>query len=270
MRHLLSRYLLPLALAVSTAVQAESPLAQAVAHEARTPENVLRDQYRNPEQTLNFFGITPEMHVVEIWPGLGWYSEILAPYLSEQGTYVAAGFNPESGVAFYRNFAAKLSAKYAAQPEVYGKLIQVPFEPPKVTRLGEPGSADAVLTFRNVHNWMPNNVESVFAAFYQVLKPGGTLGLVEHRRPESQPHDPKANSGYVHQDYVIQLAQEAGFELVASSELNANAKDDADHPRGVWTLPPSLRLGETDQEAYIAIGESDRMTLKFIKPASAN
>ena len=210
------------------------------------------------------------MTVVEIAPGGGWYTEILSPLLGPEGTLYAAHFDPNSEVEYYRNGRAKFERKMDVESDVYGNVTITTFQPPEIFDIAPDGSADAVVTFRNVHNWLRGGREATvdsFKAMYKALKPGGVLGVVEHRLPKSQEQDEKASSGYMHQDFVISVAQDAGFKLVASSEINANPKDTADHPKGVWTLPPSLRLGDQDKDKYMEIGESDRMTLKFVKPA---
>jgi predicted methyltransferase len=213
-----------------------------------------------------FFGIEKDMRVVEIAPGGGWYMEILAPLLRDQGTYVAATYDPDSESERERAaFESRHLKKVQANPEIYDKVVTGIWSGEK-TDLGAPGSADMVLTFRNVHNWMGGGyADQAFASFYEVLKPGGILGVVEHRGDSSKPQDPKAGSGYVTQDAVIEMAKKAGFELVAQSEINANPKDDKDHPSGVWTLPPVLATKDKDGDKYVEIGESDRMTLKFVK-----
>ncbi|GAA4348386.1 class I SAM-dependent methyltransferase [Kangiella taiwanensis] len=236
----------------------------------RSDKNKQRDQYRHPKETLEFFGIKPGMTVVEIAPGGGWYTEILSPLLGPEGTLYAAHFDPNSEVEYYRNGRAKFERKMDVESDVYGNVTITTFQPPEIFDIAPDGSADAVVTFRNVHNWLRGGREATvdsFKAMYKALKPGGVLGVVEHRLPKSQEQDEKASSGYMHQDFVISVAQDAGFKLVASSEINANPKDTADHPKGVWTLPPSLRLGDQDKDKYMEIGESDRMTLKFVKPA---
>jgi predicted methyltransferase len=226
---------------------------------ARPAKDRARDRYRHPLQTLEFFGIKPDMTVVEIWPGAGWYTEILAPYLKEHGKlYVAVPPGPRSDP--YRK-------KLAADPNLYGAVTITELGPPDQFDIAPAGSADMVVTFRNVHNWMGGGyAEDVFKAMYKALKPGGILGVEEHRASTSQPQDPKAPTGYVRQDYVIKLADQAGFHLVKKSEINANPRDTKDYPKGVWTLPPTLRMGDVDRAKYLAIGESDRMTLKFAKP----
>ena len=229
-------------------------------------ETQARDQYRNPKETLEFFGLGPNMTVVEIWPGRGWYSHILSPYAEASGgNYIAALFAETSDYAkrgnanFRETFPAAATSTFSKDAD----------------GIAPDGSADMVLSFRNVHNWMSGGyAEKAFGDFYKALKPGGTLGIVEHRLPATLEQDPKGRSGYVQQALVIKMAEEAGFEFVASSEINANPKDTADHPFGVWTLPPVNRRAKRGEEpdpnfdgsAYEAIGESDRMTLKFRKP----
>jgi predicted methyltransferase len=235
----------------------------------RTDANKARDVYRHPVETLTFFGVTPHSKVIEIWPGGGWYADILVPYATQHGSYAAAVNDPasvekESSKAYYAKANKGLSDKFAANPDVYGKATMLLFDPAKPV-LGKPGSADIVLTFRNVHNWrMASQQDGMFAAFFAVLKKGGTLGVVEHRANSDVAADDK--SGYVSEAQVIALATAAGFKLAEKSEINANAKDSKDYADGVWTLPPSYRLGEVDKAKYTAIGESDRMTLKFVKP----
>ncbi|ASP38658.1 methyltransferase [Bacterioplanes sanyensis] len=226
-----------------------------------------RDEYRHPQQTLSFFELSPEQTVVEIWPGGGWYTDILAPYLRDQGQLIAAHWHPESPVGFFKRLRGQFEDDFLTQPELYGNIQLTVLEPPKHLTLAADNSADRVLTFRNVHNWMRNGQEqAVFNAAFAALKPGGLFGVVEHRAPNSFSREQMVDSGYVSEDYVIELATAAGFELVGRSEVNANALDNKDHPKGVWTLPPSLRLGDKDKAKYLAIGESDRMTLKFRKP----
>jgi len=239
----------------------------AISGNYRSAEHKTRDVYRHPEQTLAFFEVQSDMTVVEIWPGgAGWYTEILAPYLKDQGKLYAAHFAADSSVPYFQKNLKKFINKIKAQPKIYGKLLLTELDPPKKLAIAPEASADRVLTFRNVHNWMKNGAaEKVFQAMYKALKPGGILGVVEHRGMDSLPQDPKALSGYVREDYVIDLAQRAGFTLLAKSEINANPKDTKSHPKGVWTLPPTLRLKDQDREKYQTIGESDRMTLKFIK-----
>ena len=229
-------------------------LQAAIAGPQRSDANKARDKYRHPLETLTFFGIKPDMTVVEISPGSGWYTEILAPFLKDHGKlYEAVG-----GGAGAKTFDEKLKA----DPAIYGQVI---VQPPAQTEIAPAGSADMVLTFRNVHNWLPRGTTAdYFKAFYRALKPGGVLGITDHRADSSQPQDPKAENGYVRQDYTIHIAEQAGFKLAGTSEINANPKDPRNQP--VWNLPPTLRQGDKDRDKYLAIGESDRMTLKFVKP----
>jgi predicted methyltransferase len=241
--------------------------------EHRSPENRARDVYRHPVETLEFFGLRPDQTVVEISPGAGgWYTEILAPYLRERGRLYAAGFerDPEPGPAreYQLRGAQGFANKLAERPDLYDRVVVTELGPRR-QEIAPPGSADLVLTFRNVHGWMGGGyADKVFAAAYRALKPGGVLGVVEHRADPDKPQDPQARSGYVREDVVIALAEKAGFKLDARSEINANPRDTRDHPMGVWTLPPTLRMGEQDRDKYLAIGESDRMTLRFVKPTS--
>jgi len=254
--------------APAPAAPAKPTLATAVAASTRTPANVARDKYRNPEPTLAFFGIKPTDTVVEIWPGGGWYTEVLAPYLTAGGgkLYAAA---PDWG----RSGVDKLKA---ANPALYGgiQVVDFPVFDGKAAEVPA-GTADAVLTFRNVHNWRmgyrrdgePDYSVDAFRQIYAMLKPGGVLGIEDHRLPETADAERERTSGYIKVSTVRRLAEDAGFRFAGSSEVNANPKDTADWPNGVWTLPPSLALKDQDREKYLAIGESDRMTLKFIKPA---
>ncbi len=248
----------------------ERTLADAINGDHRGADNKARDPYRHPRETLEFFGIRPETSVIEIWPANGWYTEILAPYLRDKGRYIAAHWDPEAGPEFIRNSVRAYREKLAARPDLYDKVEVVVLSPPDKTDMVPPESVDMVLTFRNIHNWMASDqAATMFAAMYRALKPGGVLGVVEHRASNDRPQDPKARSGYVREDYAIALAEKAGFVLEAASEVNANPKDTKDYEGGVWTLPPTLRLGEKDKDKYLAIGESDRFTLRFRKPGSA-
>ena len=242
-------------------------LRAAIDAPTRTETNRARDQYRHPYETLAFFGVKPSDTVVEIWPGGGWYTEILAPYLAAGGGKLILA-SPEWG----RGGITKLKA---ANATLYGPLTVADF-PVFDGKAAEipAGSVDAVLTFRNVHNWRmgyrrDDKADYSLAAFQQIyamLKPGGVLGIEDHRLPESADAERERTSGYIKTSTVIRLAEQAGFKLEARSEVNANPKDTADWPEGVWTLPPSLALKDQDREKYLAIGESDRMTLKFVKP----
>jgi predicted methyltransferase len=257
---------------IETEAAAEAPVKAAdlesvIAGPQRTEAYAARDQYRHPQQTLEFFGVEPNMTVVEITPGGGWYTEILAPYLSKEGSFYAAHYPADSDSDYYQRSLNSFKEKLAADEISYGALQLTEFAPAEGVEVAPAGSADAVLTFRNVHNWMRGeNDQKAFNQFFAALKPGGVLGVVEHRAKPGTSLEDMMKSGYVTQDYVIELAQNAGFELDEASEVNANPKDTADHPKGVWTLPPSLSLGDEDKEKYQAIGESDRMTLRFRKP----
>jgi predicted methyltransferase len=225
----------------------------------RSEANRHRDQYRHPVETLSFFGVRQDMNVVELWPGGGWYTEVLAPFLKEKGHLAVT--NTAKGT--------KYADMLKANPDVYGKVEQRIIAPPAELNFGPDGSADMVVTFRNIHGWRADDKpydDKVYAAVYKVLKSGGTFGVEEHRaKPGADPSELK-DTGYVSEDWVIKRVQEAGFRFVGKSEVNANPKDTKDYKEGVWTLPPTLRLKDKDKEKYLAIGESDRMTLKFVKP----
>lgn len=243
-------------------------ITEAVNADTRSDANRERDQYRHPAETLQFFQVEPGMTVVEIWPGGGWYTEILGPLLAEDGKlYLAAFSDTAAGQPAYRARLNKaLREMLAAHPEAYASAEITHLHVPGETKIAPSGSADRVLTFRNVHNWLAGGfAPEVFDAFHTALKPGGLLGVVEHRAKPGTSLEDMKTSGYVTEAKVIELAEAAGFELVEKSEINANPKDTANHPKGVWTLPPTLRLGDEDREKYLAIGESDRMTLLFRK-----
>ena len=251
--------------------QSVKSVASVIDNTSRSERNKQRDQYRNPVETLEFFGIQPDMTVVEISPGGGWYSEILGAYLADQGQLYAAHFPANSDREFYQRSRAAFAERIASDSH-FSNIILTEFSPSGEVAIAPDASADMVLTFRNLHNWYMGGEEaairSAFQQFYVALKPGGVLGVVEHRLPEQRPDADMLSSGYMKESLAIRIAEEVGFELVASSDINANPLDTADHPRGVWTLPPSLRLGDQDREKYLAIGESDRFTLKFQKPAT--
>ena len=237
----------------------------------------VRDASRHPSETLTFFGLEPGMTVVEASPGRGWYTRILAPYTNRSGgTYIAAGYSASDTRRYAQRSRAAFQEKFVDQPEIYGP-ITVGVLNPSEENLAPPGSADLILTFRNVHNWVPaGNAEQIFASFFQALRPGGVLGVVDHRLPQENAADEDLSTGYIHESTVVQLAENAGFVLEASSEVNRNEADSADHPYGVWTLKPtrlSAPFGskpdpDFDRTPYDAIGESDRFTLRFRKPAS--
>lgn len=254
----------------SAPAPASSAFDKVLAGDWREAKNAARDKYRHPRETLEFFGVKPGMTVIEIWPSSGWYTELLAPYLREKGSYIGVINDPslvEPGrEKFYADQNNALRSKLGARPDVYDRATLRPIHP-RAPELGEPNSVDAVLTFRNVHNWvMADTEKEMFAAFYDVLKPGGVLGVVDHRAADGAELEKVRNSGYLPEAYVINLAVRAGFRLDARSEVNANPTDRKDYPNGVWTLPPALREGEKNREEYLAIGESDRMTLRFVKP----
>ncbi|HEY6917269.1 MAG TPA: methyltransferase [Allosphingosinicella sp.] len=277
MRQIIVRSLLSAALAVGAAsavaavqheghAMAGDALKSAVASPARKPANAARDAYRHPLETLTFFGVKPSDTVVEIWPGGGWYTEILAPYLaSGGGTLYAAA--PDNGLGGTKKLME-------ANPALYGGIKTATF--PVFDGAGTPvpaGSADVVLTFRNVHNWRmgyqrdgQDYSAEAFRQIFAMLKPGGTLGIVDHRLPENADAAREKSSGYIKPSTIRRLAEEAGFRFAGESNVNANPKDTADHPQGVWTLPPTFALKDVDREKYVAIGESDRMTMKFVKP----
>ncbi|TWT22290.1 class I SAM-dependent methyltransferase [Luteimonas marina] len=267
---------LPAALAAESAVEEARPapdaaLQAAIAGDWRSEANRARDPYRHPAQTLAFFGLQPGQTVVEITPGGGWYAEILAPYLRGNGSYVAAIVDPAAvaegrGRDYQQRSKDNLEKRFADAPAQFDAATVVGYDP-AAPKFGDAGSADLVLTFRNVHNWRGSGqAEGMFKGFFDVLRPGGVLGVVEHRAATDVPADDK--SGYVGQAQVIALAEAAGFRLDAKSEVNANPKDGKDHPNGVWTLPPGNNHDAEDAEKYRAIGESDRMTLRFVKPRS--
>ncbi len=249
-------------------------LDTAIAGNWRDPKNAARDAYRHPRETLEFFGVDNHQTLIEITPGGGgWYAEILAPYLRDNGRYIAAMVDPAvfpegRGRDYQQKATDDLKSRLAKYPAAFDHAQIVGFDP-KQLRFAEPGSVDTVLTFRNVHNWVAaGSAPQWFAAFFAALKPGGTLGVVDHRAKPGTDLEKMKKSGYLTEALVMQLATDAGFRLQARSEINANAKDTADHPNGVWTLPPSNDHDPKDNATYTAIGESDRMTLRFVKPAA--
>lgn len=246
-------------------------LQAAIDNPTRSAQNRARDAYRNPYDTLNFFGLEPNMTVVEIWPGGGWYTEILAPYLAADGKLYAAHFPANTDRQYYQRSRTAFVERVATDAS-FQQIEVTEFSPSADAAIAPAGSADMVLTFRNLHNWYmqgdKDNLTNAFKAFYTALKPGGIVGVVDHRLPESRADEDAKTSGYMKVSWAIAAAEAAGFEYVGASEVNANPNDNADHPRGVWTLPPSLALGEENKEKYQAIGESDRFTLKFRKPQS--
>jgi predicted methyltransferase len=259
---------LPPDVAKSTTMQSdEAAIRTAVAMPHRSEDNRKRDVYRHPIETLSFFGLAPNMTVVEMYPGGGWYTEILAPMLAEKGKLVVTSLDP-NGPQDKPGFkgAHDLQERFKAQPDIFGKVQTARIDPPNAWDLGPDNSADMVVTFRSVHDWVRDGfADKVFTAMFKVLKPGGILGVEAHRAPNADPAL-AGKTGYLTEAYVIDLAKKAGFGLAARSDVNANAKDVHDYPEGVWTLPPTLRLGDKNRDYYTTIGESDRMTLRFVKP----
>ena len=243
-------------------------LQQAVDAPSRRPQNRDRDASRNPQETLEFFGVEPNMTVVEVWPGSGWYTEILAPLLAAEGTFYAAHFPEESDSDYFRTARGNY-LEFLNTSNVYANTQVTEFQPGSAHDIAPEGSADMVLTFRNLHNWYMRDGEEGLAqameAFYTALRPGGVLGVVDHRLPEDRDDEEAEQSGYIKQSWVVSAAEEAGFELEDESDINANERDTADHEGGVWSLPPTLRDGDPDG-TLLEIGESDRFTLKFRKP----
>jgi len=250
----------------------EAALDAAIAGEHRSEENRARDQYRHPKETLAFFGIKSDMTVVEIWPGTGWYTEILAPALQERGKFIAAQFGANPPFGYQRRAFGEFLLMLGKTPKLYRDVEVTTFAYPYDLKIAEPESVDMILTFRNGHNWVSDLYPDghfaplAFKAFFDALKPGGVLGFTDHRWDDPANEDPLAANGYISEARVIALAEAAGFKLAARSDINNNPRDEKNYEKGVWTLPPVLADGETDREKYLAIGESDRMTLKFVKP----
>jgi predicted methyltransferase len=258
---LLAAFTLSGAALTAKSMQADTGLSAALSAPHRSESNRARDAFRHPAQTLAFFGVKPTDTVVELWPGGGWYTEILAPYLVTNGRYTIA-----SPVGARSEGIAK---KLDANPSAYSKVARANFPMAEGATVVAPGSADVVLTFRNVHNWRFGGTDAAQSAFNQIfvmLKPGGTLGVVDHRLPETMDSKLEEKSGYMKRSSIIAYATKAGLKLVGESNINANPKDTHAWPDGVWTLPPVYALKDKDRAKYAAIGESDRMTLKFVKP----
>ena len=240
----------------------------------RSAGNRARDPYRKPLETLDFLGLNARMTVVEIWPGAGWYSEILAPVLKDEGVFYAAQFDPNGPYGYQRRGLGAFLTRLGSTPDLYRQVIVTTFDPPYHLEIAPAGSADMVLTFRNVHNLVMDlygggrYADLAFQAMFDALKPGGVLGVVDHEWDDETTEDPLSANGYISRARTIALAEAVGFELAGASEVLKNPKDSKDHPAGVWTLPPSFALGDEERAKYEAIGESDRFLLKFVKPAT--
>lgn len=271
--------LLPLMPADASAAENEldattsSELDDAMSGEHRSAENKARDKFRHPKETLAFFGFRSDMTVVEIWPGGGWYTEILAPALKDNGKLYAAQYSVNPQYSYQRRYFGAFLTKAGESPDVFRDVIVTAMDFPYQLNIAPSGTADLVVTFRNAHNWVSSgyhkaSAQLAFQAMFDVLKPGGVLGIVDHRWPDADNEDPHAEDGYISEERLIAFADEAGFEFAGRSDVNRNSKDTHDHPEGVWTLPPSLALDDQDREKYLAIGESDRLTIKFVKPAA--
>ncbi|HEY1873662.1 MAG TPA: methyltransferase domain-containing protein [Steroidobacteraceae bacterium] len=250
----------------SSRLSTADALTAILAGDQRPPEERARDVYRHPKDTLLFFGIRPETRVLEVWPEPGWYTAVIAPLVRDKGKYFGGVIAADPSSKYITHRLEEYQARLAARPDLYDRVAVVTFAPDGADAV-PPDSVDMVLTFRNIHNWMARDqAAQAFRSMYRALKPGGVLGVVEHRGNPAVPQDPKAKSGYVNEDYAIKLIEEQGFRLVAKSGVNDNPKDTKDYEQGVWTLPPTYRLGAKDREKYAAIGESDRFTLRFVKP----
>lgn len=255
---------LGLLVAGSAIAQDHDRLWEAVAGEHRSAANMARNEYRNPFQTLAFFGVEPHHTVVEVYPGAGWYTEILAPYLRDTGKLIAALYpRDESAAPFMISSGNAYDAFLAAQPEIYDQVETTVLTPGAYSELAEPGTVDFIVDFRNAHNWFGWGAEEMLSSWYDALKPGGMVGITDHRMDPSR----EAGNGYIHEQELIRIMEENGFRFVASSEINANPRDTKDHPGGVWNLPPNLRgVAAEDRAHFLAIGESDRLTMMFMKP----
>lgn len=264
---------LPVAAAPALDPTTAQLLDAAIAGEHRTATEKARDVYRHPKEALAFYGLNSTMTVIEVSPGAGWWTELLAPLLRDGGKLqVAMNTNLNGGG---RRGLGETLARYAAAPKIYDKVELINYAPAQGAKLGVDGSADMVLVFRHMHGLIGSNLApQALKLYFDALKPGGVLAIEQHRWPDAQPYPARkegwegANSGYIKEADVIALATAAGFKLFGKSEVNANPEDTRDHPRGVWNLPPVLRDGAVDKDKYLAIGESDRMTLKFVKPTA--
>lgn len=256
-----------------TSEQWRERLTELAENPKRGAAHLHRNQYRNPVETLLFFGLEPQMSVLELWPVRGWYTEIIAPFVKEQGQLTVAHFRLDGAnanderSAFWARLSARLEQRIIQQEADFGPVARVALDPPNFIPALAPEQFDMVLSFRNVHIWhQRGHLLATMQNLYDVLKPGGILGLVEHRAARVTDLTSYAVEGYTDEAYLIAVAERVGFQLVASSEINANPKDTKDYTKGVYALPPTLALGQEDRDYYLNIGESDRMTLKFIKP----
>ena len=250
----------------------EALVDAAIAGEHRSEENKARDRYRKPKDVLDFLDLRSDMTVVEIWPGGGWYTQILAPVLREEGHFYAAQFSVNARYGYQRRAFGDFLKMLGEKPDIYRDVVVTHLDLPYQLNIAPRESVDMVVTFRNVHNWVMALLGSgkykdvAFEAMYDALKPGGTLGIVDHKWPDPSTEDPISANGYISEERTIELAEKAGFRFVGRSDMLRNPKDTRDHPRGVWTLPPVMALGDENREKYLAIGESDRFLLKFVKP----
>ena len=261
-----SAVLLAACAATSSRQSTAEALTGILAADYRAQENRARDRYRHPKETLLFFGIRPEMSVLEVWPEPGWYTEVIAPLVRDKGKYYAAVIAADPESKYITQRLEKYRQKLAERADLYDHVAVVSF-PADGSDAVPPASLDMVVTFRNIHNWMSRgSTAQAFATMYRARRPGGVLGVVEHRGNPAVAQDPQAKSGYVNEDYAIKLIEAQGFRLVGKSQVNANPRDTKDYEQGVWTLPPTYRLGDKDHDKYAAIGESDRFTLRFVKP----
>jgi len=269
MKLLQTIYMILVSLILSTTVMAgdtSAELDKVLQGSQRDTKNVARDIYRHPKETLMVFGMQSDMKVLEILPGRGWYTEILAPLMKDSGELTVASFGDTHPTKYLRNIHIDFMKKMNADTDTYGKVEVVVFNDGGYLKDIPDNSMDMVVTFRNTHNWIRyGGIEEIYASFNRVLKPGGILGVVQHRADKGTDAKITAEKGYVPKSYLINLVEDAGFELVKKSDININLADSKDYPEGVWSLPPSYREKDKDRAKYTAIGESDRMTLKFIK-----
>jgi predicted methyltransferase len=255
----------------ASSAQSSAALDAAIAGSHRSERNKARDRYRHPKETLEFFGFRRDMTVVEIWPGGGWYTEILAPALRGSGRLYSATYGMNPFFPYQKGELGTLLMKFAELPEIYDEVTLTTLAFPHELEIAPSESADLVLTFRNVHNWFDPGYgrhadRLAFVAMFDALKPGGTLGIVDHRWPDPSTEHPEAQNGYLSEERIIAYASSAGFEFAGRSDVNRNPNDTHDHPNGVWTLPPDLAIEPDQQDRFLQIGESDRLTLKFTKP----